>query len=373
MTQLDRYIEIGTLKVFLIVVAALSGLFSLLTFVEQLSYVGQGHYHLIDALVYVLLTWPARLLQAAPVSMLLACLLALGGLAANSELTAMRALGISELRIAGSLLKIAVPILVILFLMAEFVIPPAQQFAEVQRTSKLSSTAPVLGGDSFWAQTNNQFLNVQHFGYGNTPKDIDIYDFSQDGALTRFIHADEAVIRPDGTWLLTGVVNKQIEASQFKTQYLDSLTWHSFLPLQQAELLVLPPDSMPPIGLYRYVRSLQRRHQPSARYEQELWAKASIPISMVAMVLIAIPFAFGSPRSQSTGRQVTVGAAIGMVFTLLQQILGHVDLLLNLNPALAELTPSLLLMGLAAYLFPSRPPLARTLYATVFMLSKNRA
>ncbi len=373
MTQLDRYIEFGTLKAFVIVVGGLSGLLSLLVFVEQLSYVGQGHYHLLDALAYVLLTWPSRLSQSAPVSMLLASLLALGALGANSELTAMRSLGISELRIAGAILKIAVPILVLLFLNAEFVIPPAEQLAEAQRTSKLSSTAPVLGGESFWAQNGNQFLNVQEFGYGNAPKNVDIYDFSPDGALRRFIHADHAVIKPDGTWLLTGVVSKRIQASQFQTERLNSLPWHSFLPLQQARLLVLPPESMPPIGLYHYVRSLTKRHQPAARYEQELWAQVSIPISMVAMILIAIPFVFGSPRSQNTGRQITIGATIGLVFTLIQQIIAHLDLLLDLNPALAELAPSLLLMALAAYLFPSRTSIARALHSTVFMLSRNRA
>jgi len=351
MTRLDRYIAAHALRFFILAVAGLTALFSLLEFVEQLRSVGEGHYRLVDALIYVALLSPSKLLQVAPVSMLLASLLGLGGLAGNSELTAMRALGVSERRIAGALLKLAVPILAVLFLTAEFVIPPAQQFAQADRTAKLSSSAPVHGGDGFWAQANRQYLNVQQFGFGNIPKNINIYTFTADGALTSYIHADRAIIRPDGTWLLSDVVRKRLHASQFETEYLPSLAWHTFLPRQQARLLVLPPESMPPVELYRYTRYLEQRDQPATRYQQALWAKAGIPLSMAAMILIAMPFVFGSARAQNGGQQITIGAIIGIVFTLVQQISAHLDLLLGLNPAVTAITPPLLLMALAIYLF----------------------
>jgi lipopolysaccharide export system permease protein len=111
MTLFDRYIGAAALRAFVLVAAALTALFSLLEFVEQLSSVGQGHYGLSDALTYVLLTVPSRLLQVAPVSMLLGCLLALGAFAKNSELIALHSLGISEIRIIGAILKLAVPVI----------------------------------------------------------------------------------------------------------------------------------------------------------------------------------------------------------------------------------------------------------------------
>jgi lipopolysaccharide export system permease protein len=66
--------------------------------------------------------------------------------------------------------------------------------------------------------------------------------------------------------------------------------------------------------------------------------------------MIAIPFAFESPRRQSYGSQIMIGAAIGIVFSLSQQIADHLALLLALNPALSALAPSLLLMALALHL-----------------------
>lgn len=350
-TRLDRYVATAALRGVLLVATALILLFSLLEFVEQLSSVGQGHYRLIDDLFYVVLTIPSRLLQVMPVSMLIGSLLSLGALADTSELTALQSLGMSERRIIGSVLALACPIIIALFLIAQFVIPPTQQFAESQRASRLSPSASVRSTDSFWGHGNRQYLNVQRFEHGNIPRNINIYAFSEDGRLTSAIRAKRADIRPDGTWLLTDVVRKRVQSSQFQTDRLPSLVWRSFLPADRVQQLLMSPDTMAPVELYLYIRDLTRRHQPAARYEQEFWAKISIPFSIMAMILIAAPFVFGAARAHGTGQRIVIGASFGIVFSLIQQIAGRLDLLLNLKPAVVALTPSFLLMALAIYLF----------------------
>ena len=76
----------------------------------------------------------------------------------------------------------------------------------------------------------------------------------------------------------------------------------------------------------------------------------SIPLSIIGMILIAAPFVFGSQRSASAGRQLLIGTILGIVFLLSQQITGYLGLLLDLNPAITALGPSLLLLGLGGYL-----------------------
>jgi lipopolysaccharide export system permease protein len=351
MTLLERYIAVATVKALGVVSAGLTSLFSLLEFVDQLHDVGKGHYRLIDALVYVLLTAPARLLQLMPAAMLFSCLFALGALATRGELTAMRAGGLSPGRIVGSVLKLAGCVVVALFLLAQFVIPPAQQLAQAERASRLSSSEAVRSGNSFWAAGDHQFLNVRRFDNGNIPSDIYLYEFAANGELLKFIQADHAEVHPDGTWLLQDVSIKRFSGTRIETDRLASLLWHSFLRPRQASVLILPADSMQPIELYQYVRDLERRHQPAARYAQELWAKIDIPLSMAAMILIAAPFVFGPLRSQGTGQRMMIGTMIGIVFSLVQQITTYLGLLLNLNPALTATVPSVLLLALALYLF----------------------
>ena len=349
MKSLNRYIQLNAIRAIAMVALALTGLFSLLEFVEQLASVGEGNYSVADAFAYVALTAPARLLQVMPVSMLLGCLLSLGTLARGSELIAMLSLGISERRIIGSVLWLAIPIVVSLFLLMEFAIPPAQQLAQERRASALSSSL-THHADTFWAQHGRQYLNVQRFEPGGTPLGIDIYSFHDDGAVDSIIHAERASIRHDGTWLLSGVSRKSLKASELVTDHLDTLSWHSFITPRQIQFLMLPPNSAPPIGLYEHIRNLQP-DQTATRYEQELWSKITLPLSLVAMVIVAVPFIFGSPRSRNSSQNLARGVGIGIVFSLAQEISTRLGLLIDLSPAVTATAPALLVIGIALYLF----------------------
>ena len=353
MILVRRYVAFAAFRAFLWVAVALTGLFSLLEFVEQLAYVGQGQYDVADALLYVLLTAPSRLLQVAPVSMLLGSLLALGAMARNCELTAMLSLGVSETRIVGSVLRLILPIVAGLLLTAEFVIPPAQRLAQEQRTLALASSASAHVDGSFWAQGDRQYLNLQRLSGGQVPVGIELYSFETDGSLRSIIHAERADVQPDGVWLLRNVSRRRVEFSQLKTDRLATLPWRCFVPIKQIRFLMLPLGSIPPSALYRHVRGLQRQHRQATRYEQELWARASIPFSMIAMIMIVAPFVFGSTRAQNTGHYLAAGASFGIVFSLAQQILGHLGVLLDLSPAVTALSPSILVMVAAVYLFRS--------------------
>jgi len=352
MILLERYIADAAAKSLVLVSAALTSLFSLLELVNQLHDVGRGNYRLSDAIVYVLLTAPGRALQLMPVTMLLASLFALGALASRNELTIMRAAGMSSYRIVGAVFKLAGVVIVLLFLAAQFVIPPAEQSAQTLRLSRIAaSSVPLRTENSFWVAGNREYLNVRNFASGNFPRDIDIYTFAPGGELRTFIHAASAEVHPDATWLLRDVLQKRYMTNGVATEHLDSLAWHSFLRAQQVGLLILPPESMQPIGLYQYVRDLERRHAPAARYAQELWAKIDIPIAMAAMILIAVPFVLGPLRTHGTGQRIVIGALIGIVFSLVQQLASYLGQLSNVDPAFTATAPSLLTIAIALYLF----------------------
>ena len=357
-----RYVQLSTLRAFALVSVTLAALFSLLEFVEQLASVGEGRYHVRDALIYVALTAPSRLLQVTPISMLLGALLGLGGLARNAELTAMLSLGVPERRVVGAVLVLTVPIAAMLFLLAEYVIPPAQQLAHAQRETALSSLADPHARDTVWAHGGREYLHVDGFGASGEPIGINIYEFGADGSLARLTHAGRASIRSDGFWLLRDVSRKQVEDERFRTEQLGSLPWHSFVSPRRLRFLALPVDSIPPTVLYAQVFSRGRSAHDATRYDQEFWAKASVPLSVIAMIMISAPFVFGRVRTQSTGQRLAYGVGFGIVFSLVQQIIGHLGLLLGVSPALTATGPSIGIIALAVYLlrdvYWSRSPAA---------------
>jgi lipopolysaccharide export system permease protein len=346
MTRLELYVAGCVLRAVLLSASALVALFSLLEFVDQLGAVGEGRYNLGNALVYALLTVPARALQIAPVAMLLGGLLGLGLLSRQSELVVMQSLGLSGARIIGAVVKLAIPMVIVLFLAAEYLVPPAQALADGQREAAISAGTQDLNIGGFWAQKNSSFLSVQSM-LGDLPENINIYHFAPDGSLTSSTHAATAEIEPDGSWMLRNVIQETVVDSQFSTQHFSQLAWAAFVQPAEIRLLMLPPDALPPLALFNYIGVLDQRHQQAIRYRQELWTTISIPFSMLAMIMIAASFVFSSARARGAGQQIVIGGVLGIAFLFIQQITAYLVLLMNLDPAPATLALPLLLSAAA--------------------------
>jgi lipopolysaccharide export LptBFGC system permease protein LptF len=95
-----RYIAYQVLIGFIISTAVLLPLFSFFDLLDQLDDVGRGTYRVIDAFTYTAMLLPRRFIQIAPFVALLGTVIALGKLAVNSELIALRVAGLSPLRIS---------------------------------------------------------------------------------------------------------------------------------------------------------------------------------------------------------------------------------------------------------------------------------
>ena len=68
----------------------------------------------------------------------------------------------------------------------------------------------------------------------------------------------------------------------------------------------------------------------------------------IAMLLLSIPFVFGSIRSGLSNKLV-FAALIGIAVYLLDQIIANTGLLLRLNPALLALIPGMIMIILANF------------------------
>ena len=101
MSVLDRYIVRSILGAVLLVMMVLLVLGALFMFIDQQDDVGIGHYTALDAFWYTLLNLPQLAYELLPITALIGSLLGLGSLARGSELTVIRATGVSVARLAG--------------------------------------------------------------------------------------------------------------------------------------------------------------------------------------------------------------------------------------------------------------------------------
>jgi lipopolysaccharide export system permease protein len=346
---LTRYVARSFLRGWLSVNLVFAGLFSFLELARQLDDVGEGSYRMADALLYVVLTLPGRMLDLAPPSALLGSILGLGLLAKHQELLALQSFGISIQRIGWTVVRPAVLVLLVLLLGAEFVIPTLEQTAWTRRETALSESGKILPRGGFWARDGNRFINLRT-ARGDGSQELDLYSFDTKGRLTGYTHAREAEIGDDGSWLLRDVRRKEFTPQGSRGRHMARFVIPHLLSREQAAVLALPPQALSLSDLIGFIASLEKRGQNADRYRLTLWQKFSLPVMTAAMIIFSLPFAFGPARHAALGWRIMVGAIVGVAFFFLDQVLGYTGLILRISPIWTTLVPALLVLGGGLYL-----------------------
>jgi lipopolysaccharide export system permease protein len=349
MKTLDRHIAISFLRSFLAILTILVALFSLLELMSQLDDAGKGNYQVKDVILFIGLTLPRRMLELMPISTLLGSVVALGLLADHNELLAMQAGGVSVRRICWSVFATGTVLILLTGLLAEIVVPPLDQLARKKRALAISGTGFTLTKQGFWARRNSTYIHVGKTHSGGVATDLDIFETDGKGRLEIFTHAREANIQNNNQWVLRAVTRKTFTDRGITTTHMASLTLDSFLSSDQVEVLEIPADSLSSTDLYRYAGAMRESGQNADRYALALWRKLGIPLTTGAMVLLSLPFVFGSTRSVAAGKRIMMGSFVGIVFYFGDQVIVNIGLLLRLSPIIIAMTPVILISGIALW------------------------
>ena len=343
---IDRYLIRQISAGLFIATLVLIPLFSFLDLLEQLDDVGEGFYQIEDAFLYVALLLPRRFIQLAPFIALLGNVAALGRLAINSELIVMRSAGLSPARISLSSLKVGLALLLVLGILEQFVAPPLQQMAITHRSEALAQSAELSKDLGIWTRDNQHILRMGAKEIGRRVSDIEILNLDENGFLIEHIRAESANIVSADEWVLYDVTKKTINEESVISQRFYSLSWKPFLNPDQVSTLTKPAESLSLTDLYRYVRYLHTTGQQEQAYSLVLWRKLGGGLTTIAMVLLSVPFVFGSIRS-GIGNRLVLAGVTGIAVYLLDQIIANAGLLLDLSPALVALVPGVLLIFIA--------------------------
>ncbi len=348
MLRIDRYIMqqflIGILPALLLLLT----LFSFMALAEELENVGSGSFAVPDALMVVFLTTPKRIVELLPVTALLGGLLGLGAMANHREIIAIRAAGISKLRIAQTIAATAILLGIFITLLQFLVVPGFEREAATLRAQS-SQNAEVQTGNSksLWTRYNNHFVRVDGVQSDRILTGIEIYSIDDQGRLAQLIEASSALYAGQEKWLLTDVLESRFEGAQVLETKRDSMQWSALLSAEQAAVLILPLEALAPNDLVKTITNLKQNGLDTHQYEVVLWQQISLLPSLLAMALMSLPFLLGSVRSVSASQRTMIGGLIGIGFYLLQQLSGHLAGILGLNPSLVILTPPFVLLAIA--------------------------
>ncbi len=323
------------------VTLVLLSLYFFSTLVAELADVGKGKYQMLDALRFSIMLLPRQVYELFPLVALMGTMLGLGALAGTSELTVMRAAGVSVQQIMREILKIGAVMVVVAVILGELIAPPLEKEARIQRARALSEQISVNAKSGLWAREGDTFINIQRLLTNGRAIGVNLYRFDADGKLLESTTAKQGRY-VDKSWQLQQIVHTFFNEQRITRQYEKTAEWRSSVTPEVIDVVAVPPENLSIFDLLEYIGYLHENELEAQRYELSFWVRIITPFATAGMILLAIPFVFGSLRAVGVGQRIVIGALIGIGFYLFNGIFGRVGLVYNLPPLLSAITPTLL-------------------------------
>lgn len=346
----DLYIGKTIIATTSLTLATLVGLSAIIKYVEQLRKVGKGTYDMLQALYFVLLEIPWDISMFFPMATLLGSLIALGMLASSSELTVMQAAGFSKLDIGLSVLKTAIPLMLIIVALGEWGAPQSAKLAREVRSFALSGGNIVSVRSGVWARDANDYIFIGNID-DETLNGINVWKFDENNKLNTIIHAPSAQYMGDQVWKMDDAQLTYMDGDiQLYKEIYPTYKWNTTLEPDKLSIVTVKPEELPLTGIYSYVNYLQASEQESSRYELAFWRKLTQPLSIAVMMLLSLSFVFGPLRSVTMGARIISGIVAGFTFYISSEFFGPLSLVYEIPAIVGAIAPSLLFLGIAIIL-----------------------
>ncbi|MBC3952137.1 MULTISPECIES: LPS export ABC transporter permease LptG [Pseudomonas] len=338
MVKLDRYIGKSVFVAILAVLGIILGLASLFAFIDEMGDVSDS-YTLLDASSFVLMTAPRRVYEMLPMAALIGCLIGLGSLASSSELTIMRAAGVSIGRIVWAVMKPMLVLMIAGVLIGEYVAPAAENQAQANRSLAQGSGDAQSARHGMWHRQGDEFIHINSVQPNGILYGVTRYRFDNERHMLSASFARQAKFNEDH-WSLSDISTTFFRDGSTEVIKTADERWDVALSPQLLSTVVMPPDSLSITGLWQYAHYLADQGLSNGRYWLAFWTKVLQPLVTVALVLMAISFIFGPLRSVTLGQRVFTGVLVGFTFRIVQDLLGPSSLVFGFSPLFAVLVPA---------------------------------
>lgn len=307
--------------------------------VDQLGNM-KGDYDFAEAVTYVLLYIPSSIYDYVPLSALVGCLIGLGVLASSSELTVMRAAGVSNSRIVWIVFRPVLLVIVAGVLIGEFVAPYMDQYADSRRALAQGHSRALESEKGLWNREGNEFMHFNAVLPNGKLYGITRYRFSDTGELLSASFVDSAIYQ-GGYWFEQEGRTTLFREESVETFTYENRRWETEMSPDLLNMLVLEPDELPMQRLHGYANYLEKQSLDASDYRLAYWHKVLQPLATLSLVVVAISFILGPLRQVTMGFRVFVGVLVGLVFQTSQKLLGPTSIILGFSPMYAVLTPIL--------------------------------
>ena len=350
MSVLDRYLTRHAMMAVTLVVAVLLCLISLFALFEELDE-SRVTYKFQDALSFVIKTMPRRLDEILVYGLFLGNLIALGRLAETHELTIMRVSGLSPTRIMVGLLPSMAIWLIISIFVAEYIAPPSERTASVEKMTAMYGDEALDHRGGLWLRTGELYMQVRAIDDDGTIHGITQY-FTRNRILEEVVEAESGSYDPVAQqWNLLNGSRTRLSAEGARQETFMARTWNNAItPEVLAAQAFLEANKMSMVDLARQIDFARSQQLGVSEYELAFWSRVMKPATYLGLTLFALAVVLGPLRQVGMGLRLTFGVFAGLAFKYLQDLFAPAAIVFNIPAPIAILIPIVFYWAVALYL-----------------------
>ena len=345
----DRYINKTLRNYTLVVLLIWLSIYSFFNFLEELNSIGQFDYTVLEAFKYIILQMPEVAYKQASPIILLGCVLGMGYLSTTNQLVALQVSGNSVLKLTALTVRTALIFVFMIIAFGEYIAPIASEEAEKGRTKALGQSFASQNQEGFWIREGGNYLNVEKNIDGNHFVGVTIIEVKSN-KITSVVKSEDATfdgksLKMDNTDIFS--INDSTDIDEISLKEHNSYNKIVSFDQDLINSLKKEPDELTARNIYKQIQFLSDNKLNSGIYKVELYKRAIKPITLVAMILLAMLFVFGSTRDVTLGRKIFFGVSLGLSFEMLSRIGGAMALSLDFNPMISAVLPTTVVMVIA--------------------------
>lgn len=349
----ERYIRKTLLSFTLVVLVIWLGMYSFFNFLSEMNSIGQANYTSLEAFRYIALQIPEVAYKHASPMILLGCVLGMGHLAITNQLLVLRVSGMSIFKLTMLTIKTALIFVIAIIAIGEIFAPIASEEAERGRSKALDIAIASQSQEGFWIRDGESFINVQKNIDGKLFSGLTIIEVNSSNKISTVLTSENAIFDGKSLDMNNAEIfsidsNKKIDDISLKERnsYNKTVSFDQDL----IDSLKKEPEDLTTWNIIKQIQFLSDNKLRSAIFEVELYKRLIKPITLVAMILLAMLFIFGSTRDATLGRKIFFGIALGLSFEMLSRIGGAMVLSFDFNPVISAVLPTIVVMVVAIIL-----------------------
>jgi lipopolysaccharide export system permease protein len=321
--KLDRYILSSAIKYLLVAQLAGISLFLLIEFFQHTDRFTVSMHAFIMVVTYVLLLVPGYFNLILPLAFLISMLIVLILMIRGNEMIVARTSGISTLSLMKPFVGFSVVLVLLSFVLAEWVIPMSANASNYIYQVKIKGEEShiFIKNDRIWFKRDRRICNIDYY---DTKKDIikglTVLDLNPDFSVKQRTDALEGRWQ-DGSWRFTGISIRTFDKNGYitKTSYpvMSNLISEPPSVFKVAER---NPEEMSYRELRRYIARLKEDGHDVRRYLVDLYNKIAFPFINFIMVFAAFSVGLRYAKTKHVSKGIFGGILVGATYWLFHSI-----------------------------------------------------